>query len=106
MRKYGIDRRPARIALIVLQIALVLSLAPWALITMFTPMAFDSGPRLGGPMWAILIAIWTYPLDVIAASAVAWILYARQRHGGAVIAACAPFAVVAAIVLVVAVASA
>jgi hypothetical protein len=85
----------ARTWLIISQLLAALSLLPWFLMAMFTPMAFDSGAPSGG--LAVMVGlIWAYPLIMIAAVVLAWWSYRRQRTALAMLSTSAPLLLAAA----------
>jgi len=64
--------------MILSQLLAVLSLVPWLLMAGLSVMAFDSG--VTAEAWAIVIAVWSYPILPIGLAIVAWIAYARRRN--------------------------
>jgi hypothetical protein len=72
------DRRK-KIALVILISATVLflaSLLPTGAMIIFSPMAFDSGPKPG--TWAFVITLFAYPVVVLVRLAAAWICFAKR----------------------------
>ena len=62
--------------IIILQVLYVFCLLPWAFLAGFSVMAFDTpGPLAYG--YVGLLAI--YPIVLIVAAIIAWVLYARKR---------------------------
>jgi len=45
---------------------------------MFSPMAFDAGPKPG--LWAFVITLLAYPVVVLITIAAAWISFARHAY--------------------------
>ena len=64
--------------MILSQLLAVGSLAIWLLIAGLSVMAFDSG--VTAEAWAVVIAVWSYPILPIGLAIVAWIAYARRRN--------------------------
>jgi len=73
------------ITLVVLQAIQLLSLLPWLLMAGLSFMAFDApgSDKMWQP-WAFVIAIWSYPLWLIAAGVAAWLLFVFSRYKSAV----------------------
>jgi hypothetical protein len=74
------DRRK-KIALVILISATVLflaSLLPTGAMIIFSPMAFDSGPKPG--TWAFVITLFAYPVVVLVTLAAAWICFAKRAY--------------------------
>ena len=73
---------PKRVGLtvwmILSQLLAVASLIPWLLMAGLSVMAFDSG--VTAEAWAIVIAVWSYPILPILLVIAAWIAYARRRN--------------------------
>ena len=65
--------------MIVSQILTVLSLGIWLLMAGLSVMAFDSG--VSAEAWAIVIAVWSYPIIPIVLVIASWIAFARRRNG-------------------------
>jgi hypothetical protein len=59
---------------------------------MFSPMIFDAGETPWA--WTMFIAVWLFPVDLLASLVVAWIAFAARAYRvvwiGAVLAALAP----------------
>lgn len=74
--------QPKRIGLLIWmilsQLLAVLSLIPWLLMAGLSVMAFDSG--VTAEAWAIVIAVWSYPIIPLLLVIGAWIAYARRRN--------------------------
>lgn len=64
--------------LIVSQLLAVGSLLIWALIAGLSVMAFDSGST--PEAWAIVIAVWSYPLFPLVMAIGAWIAFAFRKN--------------------------
>ena len=64
--------------MILSQILAVLSLIPWLLMAGLSVMAFDSG--VTAEAWAVVIAVWSYPILPILLVIAAWIAYARRKN--------------------------
>ena len=79
------QRRAAWITLVVLDALQLLSLAPWLMMGALSFMAFDApgSDRMWEP-WAFVIAVWSYPLWLLIAGVVSWILFAKRRSGWAI----------------------
>src|SRR5689334_19952468 len=74
------DRRK-KIALWVLIPATVLfvaSLLPAGMMILFSPMAFDAGPKPG--IWAFVIILFAYPVVVLLTLAAAWTSFAKRAY--------------------------
>lgn len=73
---------PKRIGLLIWmilsQIIAVLSLIPWLLMAGLSVMAFDSG--VTAEAWAVVIAVWSYPIIPLILVIAAWIAYRRRRN--------------------------
>jgi len=54
------------------------SLIPWLLMAGLSVMAFDSG--VTAEAWAVVIAVWSYPIFPLATIIAAWIAYKRRRN--------------------------
>lgn len=79
-------RRATLATLLILQILQILSLAPWLIMAALSVMAFDApGSEKMWQPWAFVLAMWSYPLWLLAAGAVSWILFARRRHLWAIV---------------------
>lgn len=64
--------------MIVSQVLTVGSLLIWLLAAGFSVMAFDSG--VSTEAWALVIAVWSYPIIPLGLVIVAWIAYARRKN--------------------------
>lgn len=74
------------ITLIVLQFVQVISLIPWLPVAGLAVMAFDApGSDKRWEPWAFVLAIWSYPLWLLLAAIVSWILVALRRYKTAVV---------------------
>jgi len=74
-------KRGILITLIVLNFLQVASLPPWLLMAGLSVMAFDApGSQNMWQPWAFVLAIWSYPLWLIAADVVAWMFYAFRKR--------------------------
>jgi hypothetical protein len=74
------------ITLLGLQGAQALSLVPWLPMAGLSFMAFDApGSTEKWEPWAFVIAMWSYPLWLLAAGALSWILFACRRYVAAVV---------------------
>ena len=73
---------PKRIGLLIWmilsQLLAVLSLIPWLLMAGLSVMAFDSG--VTAEAWAVVIAVWSYPILPLLLVIAAWIAFARRRN--------------------------
>jgi len=69
--------------LILSQLLAVLSLIPWLIMAGFSVMAFDSG--VTAEAWAVVIAVWSYPILPLALVIAAWIAYKRRRNAMAAV---------------------
>ena len=69
------------VVVVALEIIQSVSLAPWLVMVGLSVMAFDApgSERLWGP-WAFVLAVWSYPLWLIAAGVASWILIARGHR--------------------------
>jgi hypothetical protein len=76
------------IALLALQGVQLLSLAPWLMMAALSFMAFDApgSDKMWQP-WAFVIAMWSYPLWLLLAAIVSWMLFKFRRHVAAVVVA-------------------
>ncbi len=73
------------ITLIVLQFVQVISLIPWLPVAGLAVMAFDApGSDKRWEPWAFVLAIWSYPLWLLLAATVSWILVALRRYKTAI----------------------
>jgi hypothetical protein len=73
------------ITLLVLQGVQLLSLLPWLPMAGLSFMAFDApGSTEKWQPWAFVIAMWSYPLWLLAAGILAWVLFAFRRYVSAV----------------------
>lgn len=74
------------ITLAVLQGVQLLSLVPWLMMAGLSMMAFDApgSDKMWQP-WAFVLAIWSYPLWLLLAGIVSWMLFAFRRHVAAVV---------------------
>lgn len=69
----------SRVVLIVLQSIQALTLLPWLMMAGFAVMAFDApGSEKMWEPWGFVLAIWSYPLWLLAAGIVSWVLYSRR----------------------------
>ncbi|MBE2181133.1 MAG: hypothetical protein IAE97_11750 [Chthoniobacterales bacterium] len=77
-----------RIVLGVLQSIQALTLLPWLMMAAFAVMAFDApgSEKLWQP-WAFVLAIWSYPLWLLLAGIVSWVLHFRGWNVTAVLVA-------------------
>jgi len=64
--------------LIVSQLLAVGSLLIWALMAGLSVMAFDSG--VSPEAWAIVIAVWAYPLFPLVMAIGAWVAFAFRKN--------------------------
>jgi len=96
-------KRPAVLAwLIVSQALYVLSLLPWLMAAGMAVMAFDApGSTKMWQPWLFVGVIWSYPFWMLACAIVAWVLYARSRVRGAVVATTIPLMALVAFALLV-----
>lgn len=53
-----------RVLAYLLMVLALLTLAPWAMMAMMSPMLFDSGES--SPLWAVFAAVWLYPVWLLA----------------------------------------
>lgn len=74
------------ITLLVFQSIQALSLFPWLMMAGFAVMAFDApgSERMWQP-WAFVLAIWSYPLWLLLAGIVSWVLHFRHWNVTAVV---------------------
>ena len=73
--------RGKKVALWVLVLANVLfvvSLVPAGIMIMFSPMAFDAGPRAS--TWIFVITLLAYPVVVLITIIAAWISFGRRAY--------------------------
>jgi hypothetical protein len=79
------------IALVLMQLIQALSLVPWLPMAGFAVMAFDApgSDKMWQP-WMFVLGIWSYPLWLLAAGAISWLLFAFRHHVAAVV-LCAVF---------------
>ena len=86
-------RRKALVWLVVSQALYALSLVPWVFVAGMAVMAFDApgSTEMLAP-WLFVGAVWSYPLWLLVLAIVAWVLYAKKRLRGAVIATSVPLA--------------
>ena len=64
--------------LIVSQLMALASLLFWVLVAGLSVMAFDEGPS--PTAWAIVIAVWAYPLFPLVMAIGAWIAFAFRKN--------------------------
>ena len=64
--------------MIVSQMLTLLSLGIWLLIAGLSVMAFDSG--VSAEAWAIVIAVWSYPIIPIVLVIASWIAFVRRKN--------------------------
>jgi len=74
-------RRTALFVLIPATVLLLASLLPVGTMILFSPMAFDSGPKPG--MWAFIITLMAYPVVVLMTLSAAWICFAKGAYRAA-----------------------
>lgn len=73
------------VVLIVLQLVQAATLFPWLMMAGLAVMAFDApGSTQMWQPWAFVLAVWSYPLWLLAAAAGSWTLYALRWNGTAV----------------------
>jgi len=74
------------ISLVVLQVLQFLSLVPWLLMAGLSFMAFDApgSDKMWQP-WAFVIAIWSYPVWLLLAGMISWLLFYFRRNVSAVV---------------------
>jgi hypothetical protein len=73
--------RQKKIALFVLIAATLLflaSLVPAGMMILFSPMAFDSGPKPG--LWAFVVTLLAYPVVVLITVIATWISFAKRAY--------------------------
>lgn len=69
-----------KVFLAVLHALQVLSLLPWIMMAGLSVMAFDApGSEQTWQPWLLVGLVWTYPLWILAAAVVSWILILRHR---------------------------
>lgn len=74
------------ITLLGLQVLQLLSLGPWLPMAGLSFMAFDApGSTEKWQPWAFVLAMWSYPLWLLLAGIVSWVLFAGGRRMGAVV---------------------
>ncbi len=74
------------IVLIVLQSLQALTLLPWLMMAGFAVMAFDApGSGKMWQPWVFVLAIWSYPLWLLLAGIVSWVLHFRGWNATAVL---------------------
>jgi hypothetical protein len=67
--------------LLLLHVIQALSLLPWLMVAAFSLMIFDSpGSETMWQPWALVIALWSYPLWLLAAGVASWFLLLRGRN--------------------------
>jgi hypothetical protein len=93
IRRVSASRRWPWISLLVMQVVQLMSLAPWLMMAGLSFMAFDApgSEKMRGP-WIFVIAVWSYPLWLLAADAISWVLFAFRHHKSAVV-LCAIFTI-------------
>jgi hypothetical protein len=64
--------------MIISQVLTLLSLMIWLFVAGISVMAFDSG--VSAEAWAIVIAVWSYPILPIFLVIAAWIAFARRKN--------------------------
>lgn len=64
--------------MIISQVLTLLSLVLWLFVAGISVMAFDSG--VSPEAWAIVIAVWSYPILPIVLVVAAWIAFARRKN--------------------------
>ena len=70
-------RKWPMVVLIVLQLVQAATLFPWLMMAGLAVMAFDApGSTKMWQPWAFVLAVWSYPLWLLAAAGGAWTLYA------------------------------
>ena len=72
------SRKALVIWLILSQFLAVASLLIWALVAGLSVMAFDSG--VTNEAWAIVIAVWSYPVFPLLMVIAAWISFTRRKN--------------------------
>jgi uncharacterized membrane protein len=65
-----------------LQAAALVSLAPWPFLALFAPMLSDGGVNFR--VYAMIYAIWGYPVWLLVLSLAMWLLYRRLRYRTAI----------------------
>lgn len=55
---------------------------------LYSPMVFDAGETRS--LWTFVITLWTYPVTVLGAVIVSWILFALRCHRAAIACALLP----------------
>jgi len=74
------------ITLIILQVIQLLSLVPWLPMAGLAVMAFDApGSTQMWQPWAFVLAIWSYPLWLILAGIISWLLFTFRWYKSAVV---------------------
>lgn len=75
----------AAATLLISQFFFVLSVVPWIIVALTSFMIFDSPDSLEAA-WplALIVFVWAYPVGLIAAIVLSWILYHKRRFRGAV----------------------
>ena len=69
--------------MIVSQLLMLVSLVIWLMVAGLSVMAFDSGVSVEA--WAIVIAVWSYPILPIVLVIASWVAYRRQRNAMAAV---------------------
>jgi hypothetical protein len=64
--------------MIISQLLMLGSLVFWLLVAGLSVMAFDSG--VSAEAWAIVIAVWSYPILPVLLVITAWIAYAKHKN--------------------------
>jgi hypothetical protein len=74
------------ITLLSLQIVQLLSLIPWLLMAGLSFMAFDApgSDKMWQP-WVFVALMWSYPLWLLGAGILSWVLFGFRRHVWAVV---------------------
>lgn len=77
--------RPWAVATIVVaQILQVLSLAPWLFALLASAMVFDSPGSDNNPgAWLFVLAVFSYPIWLVASGVLTWVLMRKGRTGWA-----------------------
>ena len=75
------SKRVALIINVISHTLYILTLPLWYLVSMFSVMLFDApGSEQRWGLWAVYYGLKGYPIIVLAAIALAWILYAKGRY--------------------------